>query len=84
MSITWSQAALERSGISAKDLLVLAMTAPPVRPAIRLLAAEQDAQNDPGSESAEAAITRYVEMYEQSKPRPRDSGLGQGPSGGKA
>jgi hypothetical protein len=77
--ITWNDAAVERGGFTAKDLLVLARTEPPVRPAVRLRA--QDGAN---GESDEAAIKRYLEMYEKSKPRPRGLGLDQGPSGGEA
>jgi hypothetical protein len=68
--VTWNEAAVERSGLTAKDLLVLARTTPAERPAVRLRA--QDGAN---GESEEAAIKRYLAMYERSKPRNRPASL---------
>jgi hypothetical protein len=61
--ITWNEGALERSGITAKNLLTVMLTAAPSRPAPRLVAAQR--------ESTDVLIARYVQMYEDSKPRGR-------------
>lgn len=57
--IVWSETALERGGINAKELLLTVGTAPTVtRPA-------------PRPESTAEAVKRYVAIYEQSKPTGR-------------
>jgi hypothetical protein len=55
--LVWSEAALQRGGINAKELLVLSGTTPVV-------------VSQP-VESTAQAIKRYLDMYEQSKPTGR-------------
>jgi hypothetical protein len=79
--IAWNESALERSNLSAKELLAATLTAKQLQAhptQLRL------ALTVPSKDATESLIERYVALYDSQRPRGCALGLSQGPSRGKA